>query len=64
MELDEYNKIQTILVENPNDPKKKIKIIGTDTSVLEKRLTIPDIYAAVSYYLNLHENIGNTDEIF
>ena len=63
MELDDYNKIQEVLVYDKEDKKKVIKIIGIDTSVDEKRLTIPDIYGAVSYYLNLHENIGNTDEI-
>ena len=63
MELDDYNKIQEVLVYSKLDPKKKVKIIGIDTSIDEKRLTIPDIYGAVSYYLNLHNNIGNTDEI-
>jgi len=63
MELDDYNKIQEVLVYDKEDKKRKIKVIGIDTSVDEKRLTIPDIYGAVSYYLNLHDNIGNTDEI-
>ena len=63
MELDDYNKIQTVLVYNKEDKKKTIKVIGIDTKTDEKRLTIPDIYGAVSYYLNLHDNIGNTDEI-
>ena len=63
MELDDYNKIQTVLVYDKEDKKKTIKIIGIDTLVDEKRLTIPDIYGAVSYYLNLHDNIGETDEI-
>jgi len=63
MELDDYNKIQEVLVYDKEDKKKTIKVIGIDTSIDEKRLTIPDIYGAVSYYLNLHDNIGNTDEI-
>jgi len=63
MELDDYNKIQTVLVYDKENKKKTIKLIGIDTTVDEKRLTIPDIYGAVSYYLNLHDNIGNTDEI-
>ena len=62
-ELDEYNKIQKVKVYDKYTNKKVCTIIGVDTSVLEKRLTIPDIYGAVSYYLNLHEGIGNTDEI-
>ena len=63
MELDDYNKVQEVLVYDKNDKKKVIKIIGIDTSIDEKRLTIPDIYCAISYYLNLHDNIGETDEI-
>jgi len=63
MELDDYNKIQEVLVYDKVENKKVIKVIGIDTTTDEKRLTIPDIYAAVSYYLNLHDNIGNTDEI-
>ena len=63
MELDDYNKIQEVLVYDKNDTKKTIKVIGIDTTTDEKRLTIPDIYGAVSYYLNLHDGIGNTDEI-
>ena len=63
MELDDYNKIQEVLVYDKEDKKKTIKVIGIDTTTDEKRLTIPDIYGAVSYYLNLHDNIGNTDEI-
>ena len=63
MELDEYNKIQTVKVYDKETGKKVCNVIGVDTSVDEKRLTIPDIYGAVSYYLNLHDGIGNTDEI-
>ncbi len=63
MELDDYNKVQEILVYDKVNPQKVIKVIGNDPSIDEKRLTIPDIYAAVSYYLNLHDSIGNTDEI-
>ena len=62
-ELDEYKKIQVVKVVDPTDSKKTINIIGVDTSVDVKRLTIPDVYASLSYYINLHYNIGNDDEI-
>ena len=62
-ELDDYNKIQTVLVYDKEDPEKVVKLVGVDTSVDVKRLTIPDVYASVSYYLNLHDNIGDIDEI-
>ena len=62
-ELDTYNKVQVVQVYSMNDPKKVVNIIGSDPSVDIKRLTIPDIYAATSYYMNLLEGIGNFDEI-
>ncbi len=62
-ELDEYDQIQEILVVDKNNPEKIIKIIGNDQSIDIKRLTISDIYASISYYLNLHDGFGNDDEI-
>ena len=62
-ELDAYNKVQIVKVYSKNNPEKVIRIIGNDQSIEEKRLTISDVYASVSYYLNLHEGIGSYDEI-
>ena len=62
-ELDDYKKIQTLKVYDKIDGKTVINLIGVDTSVEEKRLTIPDIYASLSYYIGLHYNVGNEDEI-
>ncbi len=62
-ELDTYNKVQIVKVYSKNNPTKVVKIIGNYQSIDEKRLTISDIYASVSYYLNLLEGIGNFDEI-
>jgi DNA-directed RNA polymerase subunit beta len=62
-ELDTYNKVQIVKVFSPKDSEKVVKIIGNDPSIDIKRLTISDIYAATSYYLNLLEGIGNFDEI-
>ena len=62
-ELDEYNKVQEILVYNKNNEKEIIKIIGNDQSIDSRRLTISDVYGAISYYLNLLDDIGNIDEI-
>jgi len=62
-ELDDYNKIQTLKVLDKLDGKTVLTLIGTDSTVEEKRLTIPDIYASLSYYIGLHFNIGNEDEI-
>ena len=62
-ELDTYNKIQKVTIYDPNDKKKKLIVIGNDQSIDSKRLTISDVYAAVSYYLNLLHGVGNYDEI-
>ena len=62
-ELDDYKKIQTIKIYNPNNKKEKYTLIGNDQSLTVKRLTISDVYASVSYYLNLLHGIGNFDEI-
>ena len=62
-ELDTYNKVQIIKVYSNVNTEKVIKIIGNDPTTDIRRLTISDIYASVSYYLNLLEGIGNFDEI-
>ena len=62
-ELDEYNKIQTVKVYNKENSEEIITLIGNDQSTDTKRLTIPDVYASVSYYLDLLFDIGNIDEI-
>ena len=62
-ELDQYNKIQEVLVYDKNNEQAKIKVIGNDPTIDNRRLTISDIYASVSYYLNLLDDIGSIDEI-
>ncbi len=62
-ELDTYGKIQTVKIVDPSDKKKKLIVIGNDQDIDIKRLTISDVYAAVSYYLNLLHGVGNYDEI-
>ena len=62
-DLDEYDKVQVVKIYNPSNPKEKISIIGNDQTIEVKRLTISDLYAAVSYYLNLLQGVGQIDEI-
>lgn len=62
-ELDSFNKVQVIKVVDPSDKKNKLIAIGNDQTTDVKRLTISDVYAAVSYYLNLLHGVGNFDEI-
>ena len=62
-ELDTFNKIQVIKIVDPSDKKKNLIVIGNDQETDIKRLTISDVYASVSYYLNLLHGVGNFDEI-
>ena len=62
-ELDNYNKVQIVKVYSNTNPNKIVNVIGNDQSITEKRLTISDIYASISYYLNLFDGIGSFDEI-
>jgi len=62
-DLDTYNEVQIIEVYSKLNKDKVVKIIGNDSNTDIKRLTISDIYASVSYYLNLLEGIGSFDEI-
>ena len=62
-ELDSFGKIQVVKILDPSDKKKKLIVVGNDQSLEIKRLTISDVYAAVSYYLNLLHGVGNYDEI-
>ena len=62
-ELDQYNKIQTVKVFDPANEGKIITIIGNDQTIDSRRLTVSDVYGAVSYYLNLLTGFGSVDEI-
>ncbi len=62
-ELDTHNTIQVLYLYSPKDPTKKVKVIGNDQTLDTRILTISDVYATVSYYLNLLEGIGHDDEI-
>ncbi len=62
-ELDTYGNVQVVKVYSKTTPEKIVKIIGNDQSIDIKRLTVSDIYASLSYYLNLLDGIGSFDEI-
>lgn len=62
-DLDEYDKVQIVKIYNPSNPKEILRVIGNDQTIEEKRLTISDVYASVSYYLNLLQGVGQFDEI-
>ena len=62
-ELDNHSTVQVLYLYSPKDPKKRVKVIGNDQTLDTRTLTISDVYASVSYYLNLLDGIGHDDEI-
>ena len=62
-DLDSYGDVQIVKVYSKTNPERVVKIIGNDQSADIKRLTVSDVYASLSYYLNLLDGIGNFDEI-
>ena len=62
-DLDTYGTVQIVKVYSKTNPEKIVKIIGNDQDIDVKRLTVSDIYASLSYYLNLLDGIGHFDEI-
>jgi len=62
-DLDAFNRLQKVTIYDPNNKKQKFNILGNDQEISVKRLTISDVYASVSYYLNLLHGVGNYDEI-
>ncbi len=42
---------------------KKVRIIGNDQREDSLQVTLSDIFAGISYYINLHDGIGQTDDI-
>ena len=56
--------IQTVKIISPKDPDRVINVIGNaniDENI--KHVTAADILASMSYFLNLYEGLGVTDDI-
>ena len=46
-----------------SDGEKLVKIIGNDQRETVNHVVLSDIFASISYYLNLHNGVGRTDDI-
>ncbi|MCH5462800.1 DNA-directed RNA polymerase subunit beta [Lactobacillus sp. LC28-10] len=56
--------LQTIMVQSPDDPERAIPVIGNGHIDLKwKHIKPADILAAVNYFFDLQEGIGDTDDI-
>ncbi|HHT55823.1 MAG TPA: DNA-directed RNA polymerase subunit beta, partial [Acholeplasma sp.] len=49
--------------EEINERTRKIEVVGNNQEEDRKHITLSDILAATSYYLNLYEGIGRIDDI-
>ncbi|MDK6680527.1 DNA-directed RNA polymerase subunit beta [Aerococcus sp. UMB8608] len=57
-------RLQVVKVYAPNDPDRIINVIGNANPADDvKALTVADIMASLSYFLNLYEGLGKTDDI-
>lgn len=61
--LDEHGIVNIVKV-YANDKKEVVtNVIGTDLNLTIKRVTISDIIAVFSYFMNIMDGIGSTDDI-
>jgi len=59
---DPYNEILYVTVVK-GDTSEDVKVIGNDHRETSLHITMSDIMASVSYYINLYSGVGNIDDI-
>ncbi len=56
--------VERVLIKSNNDKTKDlIEVLGHDSREDRLYITVSDIVATISYYLNLYDNVGNVDDI-
>ena len=61
--LDDHGNVNIVKVYKSQKEKKICPIIGTDLNSTSSHVTISDIVAVFSYFLNVMDGFGNTDDI-
>ena len=61
--LDNHNLVNIVKVYNNDKDKKVCNIVGTDLNNTAQTVTISDILAGFSYFLNVIDGFGDTDDI-
>jgi len=61
--LDNHNIVNLVKVYNNEKDKKVCNIVGTDLNGTSSAVTIPDMLAVFSYFLNVMDGFGDTDDI-
>ncbi len=62
-DLDSHNVVNILKVYTSEKKEKVVNIIGTDLNIDSDHVTIPDIVATLSYFMNVIEGFGETDDI-
>ncbi len=58
-----YAEILDVVKRTDLGESQAIRVIGNDSREAKTYITVSDIVAGISYFLNLYENIGQTDDI-
>ncbi len=58
-----FNVLKSILEESENEEELRENIKARADELVPKHITLDDIFASVSYFLNLCEGVGNVDDI-
>ncbi|MDD6302402.1 MAG: DNA-directed RNA polymerase subunit beta [Bacillales bacterium] len=61
--LDNHNRVTKVLVYADEKCEKAVNIIGTDLNIDVPYVTISDMFACFSYFMNIIEGFGDTDDI-
>lgn len=62
-DLDNHNRFNVVSVYTNDEKTHTINVIGTDLNIDDKIVTIPDILATFSYFMNVQYGVGNFDDI-
>ncbi len=62
-DLDEHNLVNIVKVYTDEKKDKVVNVIGTDLTTDVDHVIIPDIIATLSYFMNVMDGIGETDDI-
>ena len=61
--LDEHSRVNLVKVYADEKREKECNVIGTDLNLTVARVTISDIVAIFSYFINLMDGFGDVDDI-
>ena len=62
-DLDSHDLVNIVKVYTDEHKEKVVNVIGTDMNLETDNITIPDIVATLSYFMNVIDGFGETDDI-